>query len=109
MRKEVLQAMLSVAPALECSLLAAHVRETHVHVILSCSRNPQAVATALKSAATRRLRHLRMIECSRPIWADFLNVRYLRTREAILRALHYVVDKQGKPMALWHVAVEELA
>ena len=103
LRREVLEAILEAAAAPRITLLAVHVRETHVHVVIDSNRSPSIVGKALKSAATRRLRARGLVDPARPIWADYLNVRPLRTREAILHAIHYVVEKQGSPMALWHI------
>jgi REP element-mobilizing transposase RayT len=102
-RDQVLRAILEHARDDSCTLLAVHLRSTHVHVVATHVADPDRLCASLKAHATRRLRQLGAVPAGRPIWADFRNIRILRTRDAILSAMMYVVEKQGPPMALWQI------
>ena len=79
-RRAVLEALLDCSASSDFTLLAAHVRESHVHVIVSHTSQPASVCGRLKVAATRRLRALGLVPSDRPIWADYRNIRRLPTR-----------------------------
>jgi REP element-mobilizing transposase RayT len=102
-RREVLAAIHHHARTKDYALLAVHVRETHVHVLVSCRQNPFHLCAAWKALSARRLRESGLVPASHPVWADYRNVRRLRSRDSICRAMNYVVNKQGPPMELWQV------
>jgi REP element-mobilizing transposase RayT len=102
-RQEVLRAILEHAKDQGYTLLAVHVRSTHVHVVATHVADPRRLCASLKSHVTRCLRQRGAVPAGRPVWADFHNIRILRTQEAILSAMKYVVEKQGSPMALWQI------
>jgi REP element-mobilizing transposase RayT len=102
-REHVLDAILEHCRTSDYSLLAVHVRETHVHLVVSHTDNPYRLCAALKCHTARRLRQTASVPEGRPVWADYRNIRRLPTRESILNALEYVVEKQGRPMALWRI------
>ncbi len=87
-------------------LIAAHVRETHVHVIVESSGDPARLCSNLKAEATRHLRRCGLLPVGQLAWADNVNIRRLRTEQAVQTAFRYVVAKQGPPMALWHLPPE---
>jgi REP element-mobilizing transposase RayT len=105
-RAAVLSAIQEYVARKNLGLIAAHVRETHVHVIVASSSNPARLCSNLKAEATRYLRHCGLLPKGQFAWADYAHVRRLHTEEAIQRAFRYVVSKQGPPMALWHLPPE---
>jgi REP element-mobilizing transposase RayT len=54
-RRVVLESIRAVCEQQSWTLHAAHVRSTHVHVVLSSSAKPEAVMTKLKGYASRAL------------------------------------------------------
>ena len=76
-------------------LLAAHVRPSHVHVVVEADRNPELVMSALKAYASRKLNES---EHGRRRWARHGSTRYLRSATEIRAAVDYVISKQGEAM-----------
>lgn len=76
-------------------LLAAHVRTTHVHVVIAAEARPEKVMNDLKSYATRALR------CGQKVWARHGSTQGLWTQDAVDKAVSYVASKQGEPMAVY--------
>jgi REP element-mobilizing transposase RayT len=80
------------------TLLSAHVRTNHVHVIVVAEAQPGRVMNDLKSFASRHLNALGVDEADRRRWARHGSTRWLWKREAVLAARRYVVDGQGEKM-----------
>ncbi len=93
-RQIVLLAIVNVCRHRTWTLLAAHVRTAHVHVVVAGDVAPERIMNALKSYASRAL------NCHRR-WARHGSTRYLWTPEEGANAIHYVVSKQGEPMAVY--------
>jgi REP element-mobilizing transposase RayT len=93
-RQIVLQATIDVCRHRGWTLLAAHVRTAHVHVVVAGEVAPERIMNALKSYSSRAL------NCHRR-WARHGSTRYLWTPEEVANAIHYVVLKQGEPMAVY--------
>jgi hypothetical protein len=93
-RRIVLQAILEVCRYRSWSLLAAHVRTEHVHVVVDAQPAPERIMNALKAYSSRAL-------CCRRRWARHGSTLYLWTPDAITNAVRYVVSKQGEPMAVY--------
>ena len=85
-------------------LLAAHVRTTHVHVVVTGPGDPGRAITDFKSYSSRALSRqgFEAPDCKR--WSRGGSTRALATPDAIWRAITYVVDQQGEPMALYATA-----
>jgi len=98
-RNTVLSAILEVCRYRGWTLLAAHVRTAHVHVVVDAEITPERIMNALKSYSSRALDHQRM-------WARHGSTLYLWTSDAITNAVRYVVSKQGEPMAVYCVHTE---
>jgi REP element-mobilizing transposase RayT len=79
-------------------LLAAHVRPSHVHVVVEADRTPELVMNALKAYASRALNESGMDQQDRRRWARHGSTLYLWTPTEIATAVHYVLRKQGEPM-----------
>src|ERR1041385_9131130 len=77
------------------TLLAAHVRPSHVHVVVEADRNPEIVMSALKAYVSRSLNES---EYHPRRWARHGSTRYRRSIAEIRAAVHYVISKQGDAM-----------
>jgi REP element-mobilizing transposase RayT len=85
----------------EWSLLAAHVRMNHVHVIVDGEVPPERIMNDLKSYASRILNRMGMDGPDRKRWARHGSTRWLNGRDNVSAAIRYVAEKQGEPMALF--------
>ncbi len=81
------------------TLLAAHVRTNHVHVLVEAEVQPEKVMNDLKAYASRRLN--RMEGAARKRWAHHGSTRWLWKDQDVRDAIRYVVDEQGEPMAVY--------
>ena len=78
------------------SLLALHVRLTHLHaVVRAADDTPERVMNDLKSYGTRRLRLTGAIADDRRVWSRHGSTRYLNGETAVRRAVRYAVLEQG--------------
>ena len=82
-------------------MLAAHVRSNHVHVIVEAGIRPERIMNEFKSYASRALNQLTSEEPDRKRWARHGSTRWLWKDEDVRKALRYVIDEQGEPMALF--------
>lgn len=82
------------------SLLAAHVRTTHVHIVVQAEARPERVMNDLKSYASRCLNRMGLVGPARKRWVRHGSTRWLWKRENVSAAIRYVVDEQGDPMAV---------
>ncbi|MFN0171662.1 MAG: transposase [Bryobacteraceae bacterium] len=99
-RKVVLAAIRDACAFRGWSLAAAHVRSNHVHVVVDAPAAPEPLMGVLKARASRWLGEAGLDAPDRRRWARHGSTRYLWNREQIQRAIHYVADLQGPPMAL---------
>ena len=83
------------------SLLVAHVRSNHVHVIVDAEILPERIMNEFKAYASRALNQLTSEGAERRRWARHGSTRWLWKDEDVRHALQYVVEEQGKPMALF--------
>ena len=90
------------------ALLAAHVRSSHVHVVLTSLEAPEKIMIAFKSYASRALNHEHLDPPSRRRWAHHGSTRYLWKPKQVTAAIEYVVWGQGKPMAVWRKEFDTL-
>jgi REP element-mobilizing transposase RayT len=77
------------------TLLAAHVRTSHVHVVVQGSGTPEMMMHAFKAYASRKL------GAGRKRWTRHGSTRYLWTDEDVKGAIRYVVEGQGELMAMY--------
>ena len=101
-REGVLRAIQEVCRHKDWGLLAAHVRTTHVHVVVAAEVAPELAMNAFKAYATRAMNQVRPEMRERIRWARHGSTLYLWTRQSVEDAVRYVLDKQGAPMA-WYV------
>ena len=100
-RAVVLRALEEVCRHRAWSLLAAHVRSNHVHVIVETDVSPEKVMNDFKAYASRALNQLGRDEPGRRRWARHGSTRWLWKDEDVRAAICYVVEEQGEPMAVF--------
>jgi REP element-mobilizing transposase RayT len=100
-REAVLAAVRERCADRQWSLLAAHARSTHVHIVVDADAPPERIMNDLKSFASRFLNRLGLDEPSRKRWARHGSTRWLQKQESVSAAIRYVVDEQGDPMAVY--------
>jgi REP element-mobilizing transposase RayT len=96
--KLVLEAIQNVCGFRRWGLIAAHVRSTHVHVVVDLPVEPSDALRDFKAYASRGLN--REHEARRH-WSRGGNAPRLLTPEAIRDAVRYVAEDQGEEMALF--------
>jgi REP element-mobilizing transposase RayT len=75
------------------TLLAAHARTQHVHVVAGGNATPSDMLRCLKSWTSRRLVE-RVFVRRGPVWARHASTRFLWTRRAVEAAVNYVLHEQ---------------
>jgi len=98
-RTAVLQALQEVCSYRGWTLLAAHVRTNHVHVIVKSDTPPEKIMNDFKAYASRRLNQVE--QSGRKRWAHHGSTRYLWKDQEVRDAIRYVVDEQGEAMAMY--------
>jgi len=81
------------------TLLASHVRSTHVHVVIDAESEPERLMNGLKTAISRTLNRAFGV-CATRRWSRHGSTRYLWNPKQIQDAIRYVTAKQGAPMAV---------
>ncbi len=82
-------------------LLAAHVRSTHIHLVVAAEQAPERILNEAKAYASRALKRAGLDAAGKRRWTRHGSTRYLWKPEQIGAAVHYVVREQGEPMAVW--------
>ncbi|HKW98592.1 MAG TPA: transposase [Bryobacteraceae bacterium] len=100
-RATVLAAIQEVCAHRGWQLIAAHVRATHVHLIVEAEVSPERMMTDFKAYASRRLNRMGLDERNRRRWTRHGSTRWLRGAQSISAAVEYVVREQGQPMAVF--------
>jgi REP element-mobilizing transposase RayT len=100
-RQLVLKSVQDVSAYRGWTLLAAHVRTNHVHIVVAANCKPDLILNAMKSYSTRSLNQAAVDSPDRRRWARHGSTRYLWTGEAVRAAIQYVVHEQGESMALY--------
>lgn len=100
-RNLVLESVHQVCACRQWTLLSAHVRSNHVHIIVDAADKAERVLNTFKTYASRRLNVARIDPPGRRRWSRHGSTCYLWRREEIELALAYVADDQGPPMALY--------
>ncbi len=83
------------------TLLAAHVRSNHVHVVVEAEARPEKVMNDFKAYASRTLSRLDVKQQERRRWARHGSTRWLWKDADVREAVRYVVEEQGEPMAVF--------
>lgn len=100
-RDVVLKAIQEVCAHRGWSLLAAHVRTNHVHVVVHALEASERVMNDFKAYASRRLNEEGFDGRDRKRWTRHGSTRYLWKPEHVEAAIQYVVHEQGTPMAVF--------
>ena len=100
-REAVLQAIQGVCAHRGWSLMAAHVRSNHVHVVLEAEAPPEEVMRDFKAYGSRRLNRMRVDEANRKRWARHGSTRWLWKAQNVSAAIEYVVREQGEAMSVF--------
>ena len=101
-RREIaLSALLERCTQNHWSLLAAHVRTTHVHIVVESDARPERIMNDLKSYASRTLNQAGLDGSDRKRWARHGSTRWLWEQDSVSTAIRYVVDGQGDAMAVF--------
>jgi hypothetical protein len=100
-RNLVLQSIGEVCRLRGWLLLAAHVRTTHVHVVVTASCPPEKVMNDFKAYASRALNAAAIDEPNRKRWSRHGSTRYLNDEESVANAVDYTLRRQGEPMTVY--------
>jgi prepilin-type N-terminal cleavage/methylation domain-containing protein len=100
-RGKVLQAIQNVCAHRGWWLFAAHVRATHVHVIVQAGDPPERVMNDFKIYASRSLNEAGFDEFGCKRWVRHGSTRYLWDQKDLEGAIHYVLHEQGETMATY--------
>ena len=80
-------------------LHAAHVRKTHVHLVVASPEKAECILGQLKAHASRVLNQAEGFKRKR--WSYHGSTRYLWSARAVDDAVAYVVEQQGAPMTIY--------
>ena len=83
------------------NLLAAHVRSTHVHIIVQAKDKPKKVMNDFKSYASRALNRAGYEDNGRKRWSRHGSTRYIWEIEDLEKVVSYVLHEQGEPMVVY--------
>jgi REP element-mobilizing transposase RayT len=98
-REAVLSSIQETCEYRDWNLLALHVRENHVHaVVTAINTKPEKVLTDLKAYATRRLRKSKLVDPGKPLWSEHGSTRYLWDEAEVYEKCDYTLNQQGQPM-----------
>jgi len=97
-REMVKQAILQTCKFREWLLYAAHIRSTHIHLVLKADARPERVLIDLKAYATRMLR-TNGYNYQR-FWTRHGSTRYLNTISQLNKSIH-IISEQGEPMSIY--------
>ena len=100
-RKIVLETIIDQACYRGWTLLAVHVRSTHVHVVLQAELPPERVMNILKSYASRASNQMGLDDSDRKRWTRHGSTRYLWRDDDVIHAIEYVVHQQGEPLEVF--------
>ena len=105
----VLEAVLQHAEYRNWTMLAAHTRTRHVHMVIAGPALPTRMMDEFKAYASRALNAAQCdpVGCKR--WARHGSTRFLNTDESITRAIRYTVDEQGTMMAVYERSQTDMA
>jgi hypothetical protein len=101
----VLDAICEVCQYRGWDLVAAHVRATHVHIVVARLADPDRAISDFKCYASRALNQHGFETPDRKRWARGGSTRRLPIPDALRAAIQYVVESQGEPMAVFQEQV----
>ena len=98
-REVVLNALVTLCREKGWSLLAAHVRSNHVHVVIAADREPGRLMSDMKARASRDLNRAGLDPADRTRWTRHGSTRHLFDTVAVAEKIVYTLDEQGGRMA----------
>jgi REP element-mobilizing transposase RayT len=99
-RKVVLRTIEEVSAYRKWTLIAAHVRSNHVHIVVRANSDADKVMNDYKAYATRRLKEAGFDQNRKHLWTESGSQRFLWRSTDVVAAAKYVVEEQGEPMEL---------
>jgi REP element-mobilizing transposase RayT len=75
-----------------------NVRTNHLHAVVSGSKKPEAIMSALKANATRAMRQAGLWTSDLSPWEFRGSKRYLWSEQQLTDAIAYVEVDQGEPL-----------
>ena len=100
-RQVVLNSLKEVCHHRGWTLLAAHVRTNHIHIVITGNCKPEGILIAMKAYSSLALNKHELDDIDRRRWARHGSTSYLWTRDTAQAAIHYVVHGQGEPMEVF--------
>lgn len=107
-RQLVLTTILEVCSFRKWALLAAHIRENHVHAVVEADCDPRKITADLKAYASRALNRSGLDGSRKRRWTRGGSGRRLPDEDARSQGIRYVVEEQGVPMEIF-VAADQRA
>ncbi len=98
-RFAVLKAIREVCDHRGWEATACHVRTTHVHVVVTSEEDGEKIMNDFKAYASRALN--KRGEKRNKRWARHGSIRRITNRGQLVKAIQYVIEGQGEPMAVW--------
>jgi REP element-mobilizing transposase RayT len=108
-RDTVLQSIQEVCSHRGWKLIAAHVRTTHVHLVVEADKPPEAVMHDFKAYAARLLNQRETNTPETKRWTRHGSTRYLWKDDEVAAAVDYVIAGQGEPMAVFPILARRTA
>jgi REP element-mobilizing transposase RayT len=99
-RNIVLSSIEEVCTYRKWTLLAAHVRTNHVHIVVHAFVSPNQIMNTIKAYASRYLNKSKLDDRVNR-WTRHGSTRFLWKEEHIEATIQYVVHEQGEPMAVF--------
>jgi len=87
-------------------LYAVHARTNHIHMVVNSQEKPEKMMSNIKAWLTRRLRESFSDLVKRKLWTRHGSTKYLWNENALLKAIKYTIQGQGKPMSFYHKKTE---
>jgi REP element-mobilizing transposase RayT len=96
-REIVLKSLKEVCKHRTWTLLAAHVRSNHVHIVVGADETAERVMNTFKIYASRALNAAGLDSADRNRWSRHGSTRHLYTKDSITAAMHYVWPSSASP------------
>jgi REP element-mobilizing transposase RayT len=106
-RDHVMRAIRDVCAYRGWRLMAAHIRASHVHVVVTTDVPPEKVMTDFKAYASRTLNAAAVDSPGRKRWSRHGSTRYLNDEASVAAAVDYVLRRQGEPMTVYDATTDE--
>lgn len=100
-RQTVCDAIVGLAKEKSWILHAVHVRENHVHVVISADREPGRLMADLKARASRALNRAGFDTPDRSRWTRHGSTKHLFTTGHVSEKIDYTLNRQGARMACY--------